>query len=165
MWIEGATQGNGRMREVTADAVAPFDDLGRGQISATGQIAVFNVVVDPIADRLYARATVGDLAKLTPRKIHQFVRIAIAAGQCVAQHLGRELAHGHDLVGHVRVIRLGRNRDERVVPDFIATGHERRAASGVAVAVLKFIRRHTDAERRFFLHHQHPTFEAWFEYE
>ena len=53
--IKCTAQRDGRVREIAAAAVAPCDDLGRGQVGATGYLAVFDVVVNPVADGLHAR--------------------------------------------------------------------------------------------------------------
>ena len=66
---------------------------------------------------------------------------------------------------HLPAVGQGRNGDERIVPDFVAARHEHRAIGDVAVGILKFIRRQADAERKFFLHHQHPAFEPRLEHE
>jgi len=67
--IESAAEGDGRMCEVTADAVAPLDDFGSGQIGPAGGEAVLNIIVHPIADGLDAREAVGEMPELIPRKI------------------------------------------------------------------------------------------------
>ena len=92
------------MGEVTAHAVAPFDDFGRGEICAAREVAVFDIVVNPIADGLHARKAVRNLPKLIPGEIHQFVRVAIAARQCVAQRLKREFPHRHNLTQYLAAI-------------------------------------------------------------
>ena len=58
---------------VAADAVATFDRLRGGEVRPPGTEAVFNIIVNPIANRLHSRKAVGDLPELIPRKIHQLV--------------------------------------------------------------------------------------------
>src|ERR1039458_4920551 len=125
------------MGEIAAHTVATKNHFGGRKIGASGTEAVFNVVVDPVADGLHARQAVRDLAELIPRKVHQLVRIAISARQRIAQQLMRQLSHGHQVSLDVPAVGHGRNGDEGIMPDFIAARHECRAIKKVAVTVLQ----------------------------
>src|ERR1017187_6967987 len=99
------------MSKVAADAVPTGDYLRGREVGPPGTEAVFNVVVNPVADGLHARKAVGDLAELIPRKIHQLVRITIAAWQSITQQLMRQLSHGHDVAEDLPAVGQRRNGD------------------------------------------------------
>ena len=92
------------MGEVAANPVAPFDHVKGGEVRPPGTEAVFNIVMDPVADGLHPRQAVGDLPEMVPCEIQQFIRIAIAAGQSVAQQIRRKLPHWHHGALHIPVI-------------------------------------------------------------
>src|ERR1039458_1694101 len=62
--IERAAQRNDRVREIAADTVSTGDYFRGREVGPPGTEAVFNVVVNPVADGLHARKAVGDLAKV-----------------------------------------------------------------------------------------------------
>src|SRR5258706_1324359 len=53
-----------RVGEITADAVASFDDLRRGEVGSSGQIAVFNICLHPVALGLHSREGIDDLTTM-----------------------------------------------------------------------------------------------------
>src|SRR5204862_8181326 len=59
----------------------------------------------------------------------------------------------------------GTDCHERIVTNLVATRHQRRAIGDVAVAVLKLIRRQTDAEGESFLHYRHVSLQTRLEHE
>ena len=104
--IEGAAERDGRVGEIAADAVATLDDFRGGEVRPPGGKAVFNVLVNPITDSLHAGQAVGNHAEEVPGEVEQLVGIAVAAGQRVAEHFGRQFAYGLDATWHLARVGL-----------------------------------------------------------
>ena len=86
-YVEAAVQRDRQMCEVAADAMSPLQHVPGGQVGAAGQVAILDVVVQPLADGLHARPAVLHRAEFLPREIGELVRIAIPAGQRVAERV------------------------------------------------------------------------------
>jgi len=117
--IEGAAQGDDAVSKIAAYAIAAVDDAGSGKIRAAGAEAILDILVDPIADRPDAVATVFDLAEVIPCKFEELVGIAIAAGEGVAEKIRRELGNRNGVLAEALVLGSGRDGDKGVVIDCV----------------------------------------------
>jgi hypothetical protein len=151
--------------EVAADPITPSDDLRGREIGPAGQKAIFDVVVDPIADGLHPVEAVVDMTEMLPGKVQQFIGITVAAGQGVTQQRRRQLIHGHGRVPQALIIGQRRDANQGVVKKFVATRHERHAAGEIAVGIGEFIRRETGAKRERLRAHRLLSIEPRSEHE
>ena len=126
---------------------------------AAGQVAVLDVVVQPLAYRLDPGPAVLDLAELLPREIDQLVRVAVPARQRVAQQrrAGRSPGECAAASAEVVVVRLGRHGDNRVVPEEVASLGKGHPVAVVPVAVGELLGRQLVAERQRLGDHVVPA--------
>lgn len=149
--VEGAVERDGEMGEVAADAVAALEDVPSGEIGPAGHVGVFDVLIQPEADGLDARPAVLDVAEFFPGEVGEFVGVAVAAGERVAEVLGREFIDGHGaLVGEIVVVGFRGDGDDGVVFDDVGACAQVEAVDVVAVAIDEFLRGEIGAEAEVF---------------
>jgi len=138
--VEGAIEGDGEMREITADPIAALQDIPRRQIGPAGHVTILDVVMHPAADGLNARHPVLDVAEFPPSEIYQLVGVAIPARQRIPQQRDGEISRSPRNSGEeVVVIRLRGNRYDCVMPKTIGARRERHATNAVPVTVDEFL--------------------------
>ena len=137
--IEGTAEGHADMGKIAADPEALADDLGGGDVRAARAEAILDVLMNPVADGLDTRQSIFDVAELLPREIEQLVGIAVAAGQRVAERLGREAVDRNGWAGKFLIIGQRRNGDKRVVMNDIFARLQNGAVREIAVRILIII--------------------------
>ena len=81
-----------------------------------------------------------DVTELLPSEIAQLVGIAISAGQRISQQRDGEISWSlRNSCDDVVIIRLGGNRNYRVVSEAIRAGRKLHVNDAIPVAVLEFL--------------------------
>jgi len=134
--IERAIEGDGEMSEVAANAEAALQHVPSGKVGAAGTVAIFDVLVNPLADGLRARPAVGHLAEFFPGEIGELVGVAITTRQRVTEELGREM------IGRCRrddreagIVRFRSDGENGVVTDAVGAGCEDDAFDQIIVVI------------------------------
>ena len=95
--------------------------------------------MDPVANGLHPFRAVGDLAEMLEGEVQQFVRIAVAARQRVAQDAIRQIFHRMRRADARVAFPGGRHPDQRIVADFVQSLGQLETVNDVAVRIVVFV--------------------------
>jgi len=87
--VESAIERDGEVRKIAAHPVAAMQHIPCGEFGTAREISILDIVMHPLADGRDTGQTVFHLAEFFPREVGQLVRLAISAGQRIAQQGGR----------------------------------------------------------------------------
>src|SRR4051794_35484501 len=133
--VHAATEGNGKMREITADAGSVVKSFQRRPGHACVLVAERDMSVNVVADCLHAAPSRWRLPKEIPRRIRQPIGFAIPAPEQEDKRFLGQVRHGNllrlgsDDVGDASIV------DERIGPDARAALRRNNAGAPVAEAV------------------------------